>query len=342
MKKSKILEQIENNVIGNTYRFVYGLTPKKYREFCENQFRYADIDIPEGIYFGFLLIYGIILGLITLLFVNLTQLGLLLKIIAPLGVFFVFEVIFHYVIVMVGDKRAKITEEILPDALKLMSSNIRSGLTPDKALMLSARPEFGPLEVQIRKAAKKSLSGESIEESLKIIPKNINSPVLERTVKLIIDGISRGGDLSELLDGLADDISRSRILKREIKAQVMMYSIFIFFASAIGAPILFSVSGYLVSIMAGFGDKVDMSQIPSTGALKLNIGGLKISQGFLNTYSIVSIIVTSIFGGILMGILRGGTEKDGIKYIPVILIIGLVVYFISKAIIGTLFTSITI
>ncbi|MBD3155269.1 MAG: hypothetical protein GF368_01275 [Candidatus Aenigmarchaeota archaeon] len=342
MKRKEILEKIENNVIGNIYRFFYSLMPRKYRDFCENQFKYADIKIPEGIYFGFLILYGIILGSLTFLFVNLMDLSLLLKIVIPLGVFSVFEILFHYIIVMVGDKRAKITEEILPDALKLMSSNIRSGLTPDKALMLSARPEFGPLEIQIRKAAKKSLSGESIGDALKIIPKNINSNVLERTIKLIIDGISRGGDLSDLLDGIAEDISRTRILKREIRAQVMMYSMFIFFASAVGAPILFSVSGYLVGIMAGFGDKVNLEQVPNTGMIKLNIGGLKVSQSFLNTYSIVSIIVTSIFGGILMGTLRGGSEKEGIKYIPVILLIGLIVYFISKLVIGNLFTSITI
>ena len=342
MRENKLVDKIENKIIGNIYRFIYGKTPKNYKIFCQNYFKYADIAMPEEIYFGFLILYGIVLGIITFFLVNITGIFIPFKILLiSTGVFIIFEITFHYIIVLIAEKRAKITEEISPDALKLMASNMRSGLTPDKALMLSARPEFGPLEVQIRKAAKKSLSGSTIQDALKVIPENINSKVLKRTIKLISDGISKGGDLSNLLDSIAEDISRTRILKKEVKAQVMMYSIFIFFAAAIAGPILYSISSYLVGIMSGFGEEIDIANIPKTGVINLNIGSFNISQDFLTTYSIVSLVITSIFGGILMGILKGGTEKDGIKYIPVVLLVSLGVYFISKIIIGGLFSSIT-
>jgi flagellar protein FlaJ len=256
-----------------------------------------------------------------------------------LGVFIVFEITAHYVIVLIGDKWARITEEILPDALKLMASNIRSGLTPDKALMLSARSEFGPLEVQIRKAAKMSLSGISLKESLEVIPRNINSDILRRTIKLISEGISKGGDFSRLLDSIADDISRIRILQKEVRAQVMMYSIFIFFAATMAAPVLYSVSGHLVGIMADFTEEIGIEEIPKTKIMTLELGDFNISKEFLKTYSLTSLVLTSIFGAFLMAILKGGSEKDGLKYIPLFLLVSMGVYFLSRMIIGKLFAS---
>ncbi len=338
--KKEVLEKVEDKVIGNIYRFVYNQTPKSYKRFSVNCFKYADIDIAVDIWFGFFILYGIILGICTFFLINVTKwFNIPITLALSFGAFILFEVFFHYYIFSIGEKRGKITEEVLPDALKLMASNIRSGLTPDKALMLSARKEFGPLEIQIRKSAKRSLSGESIQDSLKVIPENINSKVLKRTIKLISDGISRGGDLSSLLDSIAEDISRTRILKKEVKAQVMMYSIFIFFAAAIGAPILYSISSHLVSVMGELSGEMDVDAIPKTGLINLSLSNFNIEGSFLRTYSIISLLVTSIFGGLLMGILKGGTEKDGIKYIPTLVIVSLMVYFLSRIVIGNLFSS---
>jgi flagellar protein FlaJ len=338
--KSKLLEKIEHNVAGKLYRVIYNKAPKSYREFCENSFLYADIDIPEEIYFGFVVLYGVVLGVCGFFLSGVfPSISSLIAVLIGLGVFIVFEITAHYVIVLIGDKRARITEEILPDALKLMASNIRSGLTPDKALMLSARSEFGPLEVQIRKAAKMSLSGISLKESLEVIPRNINSDILRRTIKLISEGISKGGDFSRLLDSIADDISRIRILQKEVRAQVMMYSIFIFFAATMAAPVLYSVSGHLVGIMADFTEEIGIEEIPKTKIMTLELGDFNISKEFLKTYSLTSLVLTSIFGAFLMAILKGGSEKDGLKYIPLFLLVSMGVYFLSRMIIGKLFAS---
>ncbi len=321
---------IENKTFGNLYKFLYSRMPKNYKKFCIDYFRYADITMPEEVYFGFLMVYGIVLSLCIFFIVDVTRLvSRMTTALIASCVFIMFEILFHYVVVMIAEKRASVTEEILPDALKLMASNIRSGLTPDKALMLSARPEFGPLETQIVKAAKRNLSGESMQEALKIIPENINSKILKDTVDLISEGIKKGGDLSNLLDGIAEDISRTRILRKEISAQVMMYSIFIFFATAIGGPVLYSISSQLVRAMTSIGKNIKTPSI-QTGFLSFNPSGLNVDKNFILRYSILSIMITSIFGGILMGILKGESEKEGIKYIPIVLGVSLFVYFISK------------
>jgi archaellum biogenesis protein FlaJ (TadC family) len=261
-----------------------------------------------------------------------------ISLIAALSLFLVFEGFMHGILILVADSRANFADEILPDVLSLFSSNIRSGLTPDKALMLTARPEFGPLEEEIKRAAKKTLSGESIEDAIKIMPERINSKTLERTVMLLSEGMSKGGSLQNLLDSLANDIRESRLIKKEISAQVMIYAIFIFFAVGIGAPILLATSNHLIETMSTISSGINIDKVAVPTQIPIKIQKIQIDKTFLLRYSLASIIVTSIFGGMLIGLIKDGSERAGLKYIPILLLLSIGIFFLSKFLILKVFT----
>jgi archaeal flagellar protein FlaJ len=96
--------------------------------------------------------------------------------------------------------KAQTVEAVLPDALQLMASNIRAGLTTDKALLLAARPEFGALEEEIRRVGKETMAGRSLAESLSRMTIHIRSDDLDRTVELLVGSLRSGGQLAYLLD----------------------------------------------------------------------------------------------------------------------------------------------
>lgn len=322
------------------YDRLYRLLPSGYRGWVNKYVVYSDLSISPEIYVGFSLLYGICLTFASLfLFIF----GILPnEFIIPILVciFFAFEIIMHGILVLISDGRTKVVEEIMPDALRLISANIRSGLTIDKALLVSARSEFGPLEKEIRFAAKETLSGESVENALKKIADKFNSKILRRSMELLIEGIVRGGDIPRLLDSLGEDIRQIKILKKEVSALVMVYAIFIFFASAIGAPVLYAVSGHLVNTMTKIGSSVDIRQSLGTigGRLPLSsFQAVEITPEFLNMYSILAISIISIFGGILMGLIQEGKESAGLKFTPFLLIISLVIYFVAKNLVSNLF-----
>src|SRR5690349_7842694 len=50
-------------------------------------------------------------------------------------------------------------EEVFPDFIELVSSNLRSGMTTDKALLLSSRKEFYPLDLEILALGKDITTG---------------------------------------------------------------------------------------------------------------------------------------------------------------------------------------
>jgi hypothetical protein len=117
----------------------------------------------------------------------------------------------------------------------------------------------------------------------------------------------------------------------------MMYGIFIGFAACLGAPILYALSGFLVSMISRLGGMVSIpAESSSRMPLKLNFGA-SISPEFLFIFCITAIVLTTVFGSLIIGLIGSGKERDGIKYIPVLMITALAVYFISSFMINMMF-----
>ena len=255
------------------------------------------------------------------------------------GVFFLLFGIFNVMLILSVDRRGKFVDEILPDTLMLLSANIRAGYIPSRALILSARKEFGPLSDAIKKAGKEIMTGASLEEGMKEIPERIRSQDLARTIKLIIEGIRGGGQIVTLLEENAIDIRRRQAIRKEISANIMMYAIFIAFAGCLGAPGLYALSGYLTTTMAKLTPDISMSEQISSKVAFIQMGGVNISEDFLFMFSIAAILVTTIFGGLILGLINSGREKDGLKYAPILATIALLVFFGATFLVNTMFST---
>jgi pilus assembly protein TadC len=258
-------------------------------------------------------------------------------ILAFIAGFITIFVLMHGLLILAVDRRSKFIENILPDALQLMAANIKSGFIPSRAMLLSARNEFGPLSDAIKKSGKEMMTGKSIQESLDGIPKRIRSESLKTTIGLIIRGIKSGGQLVSLFEETALDMRRKESIKKEVKANILMYGMFIGFAGAAGAPVLYALSGFLVTTIGQLGAMTSIPQDVATQLPVIGFGGLNISPDFLFLFSIAAILITTFFGGLIMGIIDTGSEKAGIKYIPILTVIALIVFFIARVVVSSMF-----
>jgi flagellar protein FlaJ len=250
------------------------------------------------------------------------------------GAVFVIVVFLFYVWLSLNvSSKAHQVEEALPDALQLMSSNIRAGLTIDKALLLAARPEFGALEEEIRRVGKETMAGRNLTDALSRMTNHIRSDDLTRTIELVINSIRSGGQLADILDQTAEDLRDQQIIRKEISASVLMYVLFIFIAISIGAPALFAMSSFLVDLLSK-----NMSMIAKEmpkdfdgmGAMPMKMTGVKISTDFIRTYSILSICISCFFGSMIMGLILKGEEKEGFKYTVPMTVLALALFVIGS------------
>ncbi len=305
--------------------------PRKYKEKIEELLKFSGSKrTPQG-FVNYTFIISIAMGFVAALFVR--EYALLMGV----GVFVALFVLLHGFLILAVDRRTKFIEGILPDAMQLMAANIKSGFIPSRAMLLSARKEFGPLSDAIKRSGKEMMTGKSLQDSLGDIPKSIKSEVLETTIRLIIRGIRSGGQLVSLFEETATDMRRKESIRKEVKANILMYGIFIGFAGAVGAPVLYALSTFLVTTIGQMGIGTQMPEGLATGLPMIGLGGISISPDFLLLFSIAAILITTIFGGLIIGIIDSGKEKAGIKYIPLLTVLALVIFFAARMMIASIF-----
>ncbi|MCX6772942.1 MAG: type II secretion system F family protein [Candidatus Micrarchaeota archaeon] len=298
-----------------------------YRNVWAKMIIYNAMDINPRAFSLYLIIASIAIGVAGSVFM---AISFPLSIFTTIGIVAAVHLVVYSNMYLGANSRAGKVEDVLPDFLSLVASNIRSGLTPDKALVVSARDEFGPLTEAINKAAKKSMTGMPLDEVMLGMTEQINSNVLEKTMTQIVEGMHSGGDLSELLEKTALDIRKFRSVKKEVNSIILNYELFIIAAITFGAPMLYGVSTFLVDIMLIIKKKIGgggeaISQL--SGNVGIFKGKLLFTPEGVQLFSILAISITIFFGCMAVGVMSSGKRIDGLKYFPILALMGLALLF---------------
>ena len=235
-------------------------------------------------------------------------------------------------------KRRVGVEEVLADFLQLTSANIRAGMPIDRALWYAVRPQFGVLASEIEMVAKETMGGEDLEEALERFAGKYDSIMLKRSINLLVEGIAAGGEIGGLLNKIAIDIQESKIMKKELSANVTTYVIFISFATIVAAPLLFALSSHLLFIVSNLMLKLDVPSGITSFAINLSGAGMSIKD--FRIFAITCLIITSYFSSVIVATIKKGEIKAGIKYIPMFIISTVGLFLIFSVVIGKLFGSI--
>ncbi|MEM2963428.1 MAG: type II secretion system F family protein [Candidatus Anstonellales archaeon] len=229
-----------------------------------------------------------------------------------------------------SESRRKLVESTLPDFLMIASANIRAGMPVDQALWQAAKPEFGLLSREVEAAAKRAFAGEPFTTSLDKLASSFDSPLLMRTVSLIKQSMLTGGKTADVLDEIAQDGRNIQITSKEISSSLLMYVIFVLFASVIGSPFLMAVSHSLLSTLYAAFSKLPSAQV-ERGFAFFSLSKPPFSPDEFVVFSIGVILFTSITSSIIIGIIQKGSKWHGVRYIPFLSALSLIVFFTTKA-----------
>lgn len=316
--------------------FIYNSHPNAYTDIIEEESDYADIkrykEAMMAIGIGAFLAIGLVAFLLPY--------GLLIKssivgVCGPVSYF-----VFPYLIISVAaERRRKEMERVLPDALLLISTNIKSGTSINRAFLASARDEFGPLQQELRTTAIEISGGKSVQEALDNMRGRVKSEIFKDTLKILSDAIESGGNTAELLDSSADDIRSSLELRQEIKSSIQMYTIFILIAAVFGAPILFSITVYMAQTTTQMWEETDLqgasSNFASGGSTGIQFQQPDVNTEFLVQFSVLALAITNIFGAFIISQIKNGNLKEGATYMPFTVTISIAIFIVVKNVLGT-------
>ena len=250
---------------------------------------------------------------------------------------FILWVLFYIVVDLKIFKRKVDIEDVLPDYLQLTASNIKAGMTIDRALWYAVRPRFGVLAKEIEIVAKETMRGEDLKTALQKFADKYESVLLKRSISLLIEGLEAGGEIGNLLNKIAINIQENKIMRKEMSANVTTYVIFISFATIAAAPVLFALSGVLIRVITNLGSSLgDVTTAASTAGLALSFSGAGIKYSDFRIFALVSLIITSFFSAVIISTIKKGNAKLGLRYIPIFIFVSITLFFIADIVLGKL------
>jgi pilus assembly protein TadC len=301
---------------------------RAYTNAIENLLQFNDIEFPAKKFSSILVVVSAVVSFLIAAFIyNATN--MVFAVSSFILAFFMAQATAFMTLYFQARSRADYAEEYLPNLLELISTNIKSGMTPDKALLYCLKGESGPFRKNLRIITKESMTIKPLETALLDISKRYNSDLIHNSMILIAKGVRGGGNLSTLLDRTAQDIREVRSLKKEVLADVNLHALFLVFAAIVGAPLLFGTTSFLIDEIVWISEKT--SNVFFTGQ----------GKGFFY-FAVAAVALNAFFASLLLGTIKEGRKREGLKYLPMFLALALGLLFLVRYVMQAIFFAISI
>ncbi|KYK27092.1 hypothetical protein AYK26_00130 [Euryarchaeota archaeon SM23-78] len=249
--------------------------------------------------------------------------------------------VYFYMNIMIY-RRTKELEDLLPEYLSLVSTNLKGGMNFEKSLWSAIKPEFGILANEIGIVSKRVATGNDVSEALQEFADKYESPILRRSVDLIKGEIISGGSITGVIDNLVADLRKTKALKAEMSAATLTYMIFMA-AIVVGImPALFALSRQLLGIILKFGSRIStsMEQGGGGGGVMFSFTVAQIDPFHFQIFSIAAISIIAVFSSMIISTIEKGDIQGGLKFIPLFLMGSLIMYFILSVVLEALLKGI--
>lgn len=191
------------------------------------------------VFFASLIVCTVLLGL--------TQLNLLLKIfsIAAISIMAAF---FAMIIVLLYPKRQadirgdEISRE-LPFALRHMATELKAGIGLYRTIQAIATSDYGALSEEFARTINEIEEGTDTKLALRHLAQRTQSKALKNALMHVIRALKTGGNLSEIMNDIAQDVSFELRTKVKDFAEKMNFFGVIFIFAAIVMPVFVAVLG---------------------------------------------------------------------------------------------------
>lgn len=244
--------------------------------------------------------------------------------------------------------RTKELEDKLPEYLDLVVTNLRSGMSFDKSLFTAIRPEFGILANEVGMVSKKVMTGNDTTEALREFGSRYDSPILRRSIDLIVSEIESGGEIASVIDRVVESLRKTKRLKDEMRASVVSYMMFISIIVMVLSPILFALANTILGVILSLAEQIASgggggggSNLGGADALFESLGRLAENKeailGDFYTFSYMALGTIGLFAGMIVSIIEKGDIRGGIKYIPVFIVVTLIIFGVSTSVISGIF-----
>jgi len=217
-------------------------------------------------------------------------------------------------------------DERFPDFVRDMAESRRAGMTFTKAIMYSAKGNYGVLTPEIQKIARQISWGSSVDNALSAFAKRVNTKLIRRTISLIIEASRSGGNVADVLDAASTDARELKLIDAERRASMISYVAVIYVGMGVFLMILIILTNTLIPSMLGEGSAGLGQATAGVGSS----GGGGLTEEAVTEVFYYGALIQCMGMGLVTGVFEEGTVMAGIKHT---FIMTLVCWIIFKVIV---------
>lgn len=217
-------------------------------------------------------------------------------------------------------RRIRAMEDRFPELLRDLAESRRAGLTLVSALRSASYGDYGPLTPEIHTMARQLSWGVPFERVLALFADRIHTPLVDRSVSLILEAGKAGGRVTDVLLAAARDAREIRLLGRDRRLQMSTYIMIVYVAALVFLAV--------VAIMAN----MFVPRIVEAGATIEEIGQ---SAGFSGSvlpleeyifFYFGAAIIQSLGSGLVAGTLEDGQVVSGFRHAFLLMLVSYVTF----------------
>lgn len=211
-------------------------------------------------------------------------------------------------------KRILAMDEKFPDFLRDIAESSRAGMTLPRALVTAAQGTYGALTPDIRMMAAQVEWGVEFGDSLARFASRAKTPLIDRTVSLIVEAQRAGGSMVDILTAASEDAREIKQIVSERNTQMSMYNVVIYISFFVFIAVVMVLSAQFIP---AFKKAVGAASGQQVGGLNFR----DFDPEDFNTVFFQAALVQAIGGGLVGGVLSKGSPIAGFMHIGVMMIV---------------------
>jgi len=211
-------------------------------------------------------------------------------------------------------KRIAAIDEKFPDFLRDIAESARAGMTLPKALVTASEGTYGTLTPEIKTMAAQVQWGVDFGDALQRFANRCRTPLIDRTVALVVEAQRAGGSMVEILTAASEDAREIKQIVSERSQQMSMYNVVVYIAYFVFIAVVLVLA---LQFIPAFKQAVD-----ATGGQGAHVGGINIHQFSPDDFYTIffqAAVVQAIGGGLVGGVLTKGSPVAGFNHIAIML-----------------------
>lgn len=204
-------------------------------------------------------------------------------------------------------------DDKFPDFLRDIAESARAGMTLPRALVTAASGTYGALTPEIKIMAAQVEWGVEFGEALARFSQRCRTPLIDRTVSLIVEAQRAGGSVVDILTAAAEDAREIKQIVSERNTQMSMYNVVIYISFFVFIAVVLVLSAQFIP---AFKKAVGAASGQQVGGLNFR----DFDPEDFNTIFFQAALVQAIGGGLVGGVLSKGSPVAGFMHIGVMMI----------------------